>query len=130
MHTAYVETSPEGAYEILWLMNTTILTGLPGESDPEATYTVRRIADPAAYVAALPYATTVVSGIGHDAAAEAMSTALGIEVPPNRIQFTQRVGDSALCLKLNGRRPEGQKVLDASAMSAVGYDFYLITRTT
>lgn len=62
------------------------------------------------------------SAIGHDATAKIMSNLLGREVPTNRIEYRQSIGDIAVVFKLNGRPPEG-KILSLEEMEAIGYQF-------
>lgn len=70
----------------------------------------------------------ILSAVGHDATAQALSTVLAVEVPVNRIQFAQQPGQVAVVLKLRGRLPEGQ-VLTLPELEAVGYDLKVLTRT-
>lgn len=44
-----------------------------------------------------------VSAVGHEAAAAVFSRVLGLEVPMNRVQYRQRVGQLAIALKLRER---------------------------
>ncbi|MBN1989056.1 MAG: YddF family protein [Bacteroidales bacterium] len=68
-----------------------------------------------------------VSAVGHDAAAELMSSRLGVPVPMNRIQFKQQVGQLAIALKLNQRPNEGA-ILTCEQMESIGYTFKLVER--
>lgn len=65
---------------------------------------------------------TVTSAIGHDATAQILSELLGQDVPVNRIQYKQRLGDVAIVFKLNGRPPEG-RILTAEECHAIGFTF-------
>lgn len=76
---------------------------------------------------ALVFDCGFVSAIGHKATAEVMSAILGLQVPMNRIQYRQEVGQKAIVLKLNQRPPEG-RVLDRQQMQEIGYSLKLIER--
>ncbi len=118
---------------MILLMNTSIMT-------TEGTYTLRKITaatarqmiddlDKAVPLAGPPAGSVFVweSAIGHEGAAQAMSLLLGFEVPVNRIQANQEVGQSAICIKMRGRVQEGQ-ILDLETMEKVGYDLYEMKR--
>jgi hypothetical protein len=66
-----------------------------------------------------------ISAIGHEATAQIMGKTLGINCPVNRIHAQPSPHDKAISLKLNGRLPEGA-ILDEAALSAIGYELYLI----
>lgn len=68
-----------------------------------------------------------VSAVGHVASARVLSSILRVEVPMNRIQYSQGVGQKAIALKLNLRPPEG-KVLNAEQMFKVGFVLKLLER--
>ena len=68
------------------------------------------------------------SAIGHDSTAQILSDLLGVNVPVNRINFEQQVGQIALVFKLNGRAPEG-KVLSREEIEQIGYSFKLLVRS-
>lgn len=68
------------------------------------------------------------SAVGHESTAAIMTTLLGMVVPVNRQQFAQAAGQHALVFKLRGRAPEGA-VLTVEEISAIGYDWYLLSRT-
>ena len=110
----------------LFLFNTTIITGLPAQG--EATYSVQSLSVESARAihAAAP---EVVSAIGHDAAAAALAALLDAPVAVSRIPAAQAAGDQAICLKIRGRLPEG-KILSLPEMGAIGFDLYLLTRTS
>jgi hypothetical protein len=67
------------------------------------------------------------SAVGHASTAEVMTTLLGVEIPVNRQQFSQRVGQQALVFKLNGRLEEG-KILTVEDIEKIGFKFQLLTR--
>lgn len=67
------------------------------------------------------------SAIGHQSAAEIMTTLLGVEVPVNRQMFAQEVGQQALVFKLNGRPEEG-KILSSEEIEEIGYKFQVLLR--
>ena len=68
-----------------------------------------------------------VSAVGHKASAEVLSAILNTEIPMNRIQFTQSVGQKAVALMLNTRSPEGT-VLSTAEMLEVGFTLKLMER--
>lgn len=67
------------------------------------------------------------SAVGHESTCEVLSRLLLVEVPVNRIQYSQLSGTSALVFKLNGRIPEG-KILTRDEIEQIGYKFGLLTR--
>jgi len=101
------------------LFNTTIVTA-PG------SYTMEPISTEKARALV---AVGVESAIGHDASARAMSVLLGIDVPVNRVPAVQASGQVAVCLKIRGRLPEGV-ILDDEKLREIGFDLFLLTRTT
>ena len=48
-----------------------------------------------------------ISAIGHEATSQIMTDLFGINIPMNRIDFKQEVGQKAVVFKLNKRPPEG-----------------------
>ena len=68
-----------------------------------------------------------VSAIGHEATAEIMSVILEQDVPMNRIQFHQEVGQKAVVFKLNERPTEGT-VLNREEVEAIGYSLKIMER--
>ncbi len=68
------------------------------------------------------------SAVGHQSTCDVLETLLGVEVPMNRVQYSQGVGDVALVFKLNGRPEEG-KILSAQEIEQIGYAFGKLTRT-
>jgi hypothetical protein len=67
------------------------------------------------------------SAVGHPGTAEVMSSLLGTEISPNRIQVTFEVGDEALVFKLDCRLPEG-KVLNAEELKGLPFSWKLLRR--
>lgn len=67
------------------------------------------------------------SAVGHEASAQVLSAILEVEVPMNRIEYFQAVGQKAIALKLNVRPPEGQ-ILSAEEMFKVGFELKLLER--
>ena len=112
----------------LALLNTTIMT-------TDGTYTVETVSlDRAKYlINAYLYSDDDVqprgldSAIGHESTAAIMSQLLGVNVPMNRQQFVQQIGQAALVFKLKGRPPEGS-ILTIEEIEAVGYEFKVMTR--
>jgi Domain of unknown function (DUF1874) len=102
------------------ILNTSIAT-------EDGTYTLRTIsADEAREIIA---GQEILSAVGHDATAQAMTEILGREIPVNRIQFAQQPGQTALVFKLRGRVPEGV-ILDRSQVEAIGYDLKILERVS
>jgi Domain of unknown function (DUF1874) len=104
---------------MITLMNTTILTA-------DGSFEMKTIS--------LDQAKAMVSGahfesaIGHESTAQILSELLSVVVAANRVNYSQEVGDVALCFKLKGRPPEGV-VLNAEEIEKIGYEFKLLTRT-
>lgn len=68
------------------------------------------------------------SYIGHQATSEILSILLGTEVPMNRQQFKQEVGQKAIIFKLNSRLQEGQVLTTIQEIESIGYTFQLLER--
>lgn len=68
------------------------------------------------------------SAIGHRATAELMTRLVQFPVPPNRIDFKQKIEDVALVFQLKKRQPEGV-VLTGEELEEIGYELGLLTRT-
>ena len=68
-----------------------------------------------------------VSAVGHQASAQVLSAILEVDVPMQRIEYLQAVGQKAIALKLNIRPPEGQ-ILSAEEMFKVGFELKLLER--
>lgn len=67
------------------------------------------------------------SAVGHEASAQVLSSVLEVDVPMNRIEYEQKVGQQAIALKLDVRPPEGQ-ILTAKEMYDVGFSLQLLMR--
>lgn len=68
-----------------------------------------------------------ISAIGHKSTAEAISDSFNINIPMNRIDFKQKVGQKAIVFKLNKRPPEGS-ILSRTEIESIGYSFKLMER--
>jgi len=68
-----------------------------------------------------------VSAVGHEATAAVFSRILALEVPMNRVEYTQQAGQLAIALKLHQRAPEGQ-VLSVEEMLKIGFSLLLLER--
>ncbi len=68
------------------------------------------------------------SAVGHQSTCDIISKLLGISVPMNRVNYTQKIGDMALIFKLKSRPEEG-KILTAEEIEAIGYELGVIERT-
>lgn len=68
------------------------------------------------------------SYIGHQATSEILSIVLGTEVPMNRQQFKQEIGQKAIIFKLNSRLQEGQVLTTIQEIESIGYTFQLLER--
>jgi hypothetical protein len=69
----------------------------------------------------------LLSAVGHESTAQILTSLLEVEVPMNRIQFVQEVGQDAIVFKLKGRPPEG-RILSAEEIEKIGYEFGLLSR--
>jgi Domain of unknown function (DUF1874) len=67
------------------------------------------------------------SAVGHVSTAQILSELFGVEIPVNRIQFAQEVGQEAIVFKLRGRAPEGT-ILGRDEIEKIGYEFGLLVR--
>lgn len=68
-----------------------------------------------------------VSAIGHESTAKIISEIMGMDIPMNRINFTQMVGQKAVVFKLN-RRPKEGAILSREQVEKVGFSFKLMER--
>lgn len=68
-----------------------------------------------------------ISYVGHPATCEILTSLLGVEVPMNRGQFSQEVGQKALVFKLNGRPAPGVE-LSKEELEEIGFSFFELTR--
>lgn len=117
------KSNPQGSKRTpsISLLNTAIIT-TPGkynitEFPVEAANLFLRNYDP----------TLIVSYVGHEATATAMSQLLGIPVSVSRAQFFHKPGQLAIALKLRGRLAEG-KILNREELEEIGYDIWLMDR--
>lgn len=103
---------------ILTLLNAPVLTSYGGfrlePMSPE-------------YARALLHSEPWQSAIGHASTAAAVSAALGISVPMQRIEYRQATGERALVFWLRARLPEGV-VIEREEIGRIGYDWALLTR--
>lgn len=65
------------------------------------------------------------TAIGHDGTAQIMSTLLDMPIAVSRVSMQYQPGDTAICLQLRSRQPEGV-ILTAEQVEAIGYDLTLI----
>ncbi|WP_243156086.1 YddF family protein [Clostridium sp. C2-6-12] len=68
-----------------------------------------------------------ISAIGHEATAKCISDTFNINIPMNRIDFKQEIGQKAIVFKLNKRPPEGS-ILCRAEIDEIGYSFKLMER--
>lgn len=101
------------------LLNTLILT----DSSDKALYSKQKISKEGAIE--ILRNNEYESAIGHAATAKVMSKDLGIEIPVNRIEAKQELGQVAICLKVRGRPEEG-KILNEQEIERIGYDYYVL----
>lgn len=102
------------------VLNTSIAT-------EDGTYTLRTVtADRAREIID---GQEILSAVGHEATARALTEILGTEIPVSRIQFAQQPGQLALVFKLRGRAPEGV-ILSRTEIEAIGYDLKIMERTS
>lgn len=69
----------------------------------------------------------LVSAIGHEATANALSALTGVSVPMNRIQVSQEPGQEMIAVQLDRRLPEGV-ILNEEALRNIGFSFMRIVR--
>lgn len=67
------------------------------------------------------------SAVGHQSTCDVLTKLLGVEVKLNRIQYSQKIGESALVFKLKGRLEEG-KILSAEEVELMEYEFGKLER--
>ena len=70
----------------------------------------------------------LLSAIGHSATADVLTKLLAVDVPANRIVFSQDIGQQAIVLKMKGRLPDDVKDLTIDDMHQIGFDLFLLTR--
>jgi hypothetical protein len=68
-----------------------------------------------------------ISAVGHEATAEILTEILEVDVPMNRIQFYQEVGQKAIVFKLNIRPAEGC-ILNREEIEKIGYTLKIMER--
>lgn len=68
-----------------------------------------------------------ISAIGHESTAKIISELMELDIPMNRINFAQEVGQKAVVFKLN-RRPKEGSILSREQVEKVGYSFKLMER--
>ena len=69
----------------------------------------------------------LLSAVGYESTSQVLTNLLEVEVPVNRIQFEQGIGQVAVCFKLKGRPEEG-KILSLKEIEDIGYDFKILKR--
>ena len=69
------------------------------------------------------------SAIGHSGAADSINVLLGVNIPVNRIQYEQPVGEHVIVIKLLSRMPEGCGNLTKEQMEKIGFKFFHLIRT-
>jgi hypothetical protein len=67
------------------------------------------------------------SFVGHQSTCDLLTSLLEVNVSLNRTKYEQRVGESALVFKLNGRPEEG-RILTIAEIEEIGYEFGILTR--
>lgn len=58
-----------------------------------------------------------------------LSTLLGFEVKPSRVQVAFDVGDCAIAFVLKRRLAEGQILKTVEEVQQIGYDLFYVSRT-
>ncbi len=69
------------------------------------------------------------SAVGHASTAEILTELLGVEVPVNRMVYSQAVCEKAIVFKLKGRPQEG-KILSRDEIEEIGYEFGILERVS
>lgn len=105
----------------LGLLNTSIIT-------TTGTYKMVDLTLAQAIVLAQTNKDNLLSAIGHNATADVLTKLLGVDVPANRIVFSQDIGQQAIVLKMRGRLPDDVKDLTIDDMHQIGFDLFLLTR--
>ncbi|MGC8848451.1 MAG: STIV orfB116 family protein [Conexivisphaera sp.] len=108
----------------IYLLNSPIVPLPQGEGN--GVFQVRRISKSDAQY--LIKGRDLVSAIGHEATARALSTLLGAKVEVSRAQVFLHPGEEALVFALRQRLPEGQVLFSEFELDRIGYDLYLIRR--
>lgn len=103
---------------MLYLMSTTVIPHGADGAWRMTTVTPESAAD-------LAQSTPWTSAVGHASSADAMTAALGVPVPANRLTVAPEPGDTFLCLRLHSRPPEGV-VLTVAQLEAVGFSWALL----
>jgi hypothetical protein len=108
-------------------MSTLYFLNAPICHTPDLAYRTRRLTrEEAIKLAAVAVSKgEAVSAIGHDGSAAVLSTLLDQHIAVNRVSMSYQPGDTAICLQLRSRQPEGV-VLTAEQVEAIGYDLTLI----
>ena len=100
---------------VIYLMNTTVI--------PQGAYGAWEIAPVSLpEVQALVQQEVFISAVGHQSTAEVISSLLGQDIQPNRIQVRPDRGDRFLCFRLLARAPEGA-VLDREQIEEIGHEW-------
>ena len=107
------------------LLNVTIATALPSLGAEDAIYAFKAITWRDAF--SMVDQRGLVSYVGHESTAAILSELLGTTVDVSRAEYAQKVGESAICFKLNKRGPEG-RILDRKEIEEIGYAFYVCKR--
>ncbi|MCX8008716.1 MAG: YddF family protein [Patescibacteria group bacterium] len=71
----------------------------------------------------------IISAIGHQSTADAISALTEVDVPMNRATVNMKSGEEAIVIKVNGRLPEG-KVLSKDELNSIGFTFGLLVKTS
>ncbi|MGC8773074.1 MAG: STIV orfB116 family protein [Conexivisphaera sp.] len=108
----------------LYLLNSPVVPLPLGEGD--GVYQVKRISKAEAQYHIK--GRDLMSAIGHEATARALSTLLGVKVEVSRAQVFLHPGEEALVFALRQRLPEGQVLFSEFELNQIGYDLYLIRR--
>jgi len=103
---------------MLYILNTSVLTSY-GEYKYEKTNleTVKKLLEDNEFG----------SAIGHQAVATLLTRLTGVNVPVNRINYSQKEGDVVIVFKLKKRPSEGQ-ILTIEEMEKIGYEFGLLEK--
>lgn len=67
----------------------------------------------------------IISAVGHKATSDILTTLLETEIPCNRIQFKQEVGQGCIVFSLNKRIEEG-RILSREEIEEIGYKFFYL----
>lgn len=110
---------------VLYLLNALVVP-FKGE---EAEFRIRRISVEEARNI-VNKTKQIVSAVGHESTAKALSILLGIPVEVNRVSIFFDVNDEAIVFTLKTRLPEGKVIQDVAELEKIGYELFHVVRVS